>query len=258
MVGERPWIERRRVEVGRARVAYRVAGAGPPVVLLHGLGGSGRWWDRNASALAERFHVHVVDLVGFGDSRGGERIGVAAASELLVRWLDRLGLERVSLIGHSMGGRIAADCAADFPARVERLVLASAAIYPASAGRPLRVTGLLRSLRSTSPGFVPILAVDAYRAGPRTLWRAASETLVHCAEDRLTQIATPSLVVWGERDTIVPLATGEQIARLLPRSELVVIPKAGHNPMWDRPDAFNEVVARFLSAAPTSANATAP
>ena len=245
---ERPQMERRSVEVGRARVAYRVTGSGPPVVLLHGLGGSGRWWDRNVAAFARHFRVHAVDLVGFGESRGTGRVSLVAASALLVRWLDRLGLERVRLVGHSMGGRIAADIAADFPARVDRLVLVGAAIYPPVTGRPLRVTGLLRSLRSISPGFIPILAADAYRAGPGTVWRAARETLTHCADERLTQVRTPTLVVWGERDTIVPLATAERIAQLLPRSELVVIAGAGHNPMWDRPDPFNTVVVRFLSA----------
>ena len=246
---EEPRVERRWVAIGRARVAYRVAGGGPPVVLLHGLGGSGRWWDPNAAALAERCHVHAVDLVGFGESRGGERIGVADASRLLVRWLDRLGLERVSLVGHSMGGRIAADLAADFPRRVERLVLVGAAIYPPASGRPLRLTGLARAIGSMPPRFIPLLAADAYRAGPRTVWRATRATLTHAAADRLTRIAAPALVVGGERDTIVPLATGERIARLLPWAELVVIPGAGHNPMWERPDSFNRLVVDFLTGA---------
>ena len=69
----------------------------------------------------------------------------------------------------------------------------------------------------------------------------------------LGRVEAPTLVVWGEHDTVVPLATGERIARLLPQAELAVIPRAGHNPMWDRPLEFNRLVTEFLSEDPGEA-----
>src|SRR5581483_1554615 len=118
-----PRPERRRIAVGPATIAYEVAGSGPPVVLLHGLSGSSRWWRRNIGALAPHRRVYIVDLIGFGASRGQARFVLAEAAGTLMRWLDLLGLARASLVGHSMGGLIAAELAADAPDRVDRLVL---------------------------------------------------------------------------------------------------------------------------------------
>ncbi len=239
-------LERRSVTVGASRVVYRVAGAGPPVVLLHGLGGSGRWWGRNVASLAARFRVHLVDLAGFGESRGVPRVAVAEGAGLLAAWMDGIGLGRAVVVGHSMGGRIAADLAAEAPERVDRLVLVAAAIFP--AGRPrYRIVALARSLRHTSPAILPLLAADAYRAGPRAVVGAARELLGAAEEERLRRVSAPTLVVWGEHDGIVPLAIGERLARLIPRAELAVIPGAGHNPMWDRPAEFDRLVVGFLS-----------
>lgn len=245
-----PPIERHEVAIDGARVVYRVAGAGPPVVLIHGLGGSGRWWERNVPALAERFRVYVVDLAGFGESRSAGPGGLGGAVQSLLAWLDRLKLDRVALVGHSMGGRIAAELAAEAPEWVARLVLVDAPLFPPVTGPGIRlpVRGLVGSWRSTTPDFLPLLAADTLRADPRMFWRAAIELLTTDAEATLPLIQVPALLVWGERDTLVPAVIGERARRLLPRAEFVVIAQAGHNPMWERADAFNRLLLRFLSA----------
>ena len=102
--GLQPTIERRRVRLGGAWLAYEVAGAGPPVVLVHGLSGSTRWWARTIGSLAERLRVHAVDLVGFGRSRGRQRFVLGEAASCLVGWMDLLAIDRASFVGHSMGG----------------------------------------------------------------------------------------------------------------------------------------------------------
>ncbi|MBA3416015.1 MAG: alpha/beta fold hydrolase, partial [Chloroflexia bacterium] len=132
---DREW---RRIEIGGAGIAYRVVGAGPPVVLVHGLAGSGRWWERNVGPLSARFQVFVVDLPGFGGNRVGAPFALVETPALLAAWLDRLGLGRVAVVGHSMGGRVAAELAADAPERVARLVLVAAAIIPAGPDWPVR------------------------------------------------------------------------------------------------------------------------
>lgn len=241
----------RRVRVGEAQIFYQTLGAGPPLVLVHGLSGSGRWWRHNVPALAQQFQVHTVDLIGFGDSRGSQRFVLAQAAALLARWMEQLELGPVGLIGHSMGGCIAADLAASFPAQVDRLVLVDAAALPLGRNYVRHAGGLVGALRYATLNFWPVLLADAYRAGPLTLLAAAHQLLGTDISARLSDIQAPTLIVWGEYDRLVPLSLGEQLHASLPGSQLVVLPGAGHNAMWDRPAAFNRAVLEFL--APSSA-----
>ena len=247
--------DQRRAMVGGVPIYYQVAGAGPPLVLLHGLSGSGRWWVRNVGPLAERFRVHVVDLIGFGHSRGPRRFALREASDYLVRWLDQLGVDRAHLVGHSMGGFIAADLAADHPDRVDHLVLVDAAALPTERGYRGGIVRLLRTFPTLPLGFVPLLLADAARSGPVTLWRAAGEVLAADLRPKLASIQAPTLLIWGARDPLVPLAVGQQVADAL-HCPLVTIERAGHNPMWDRPIAFNQAVLEFLQG-PTTGQARA-
>jgi pimeloyl-ACP methyl ester carboxylesterase len=239
-------LERRRAKIGPATIAYGVAGIGPPVVLVHGLSGSSRWWRRNIGALTPYRRVYVVDLIGFGASRARQQFALAEASDYLVRWLDQLELERVGLVGHSMGGLIAAELAADAPDRVDRLVLVDPAALPLDAHLLTHALGLLYELRYISPSFLPVLLADALRAGPLTLWRAATALMLADLRPKLAQIRAPTLVIWGEHDALVPLAFAQQLAQYLRYEELVVIKGAGHVPMWDRPQDFNRVLTKFL------------
>jgi pimeloyl-ACP methyl ester carboxylesterase len=239
-------LQRRWVRVGPAMIAYGVAGEGIPVVLVHGLSGSSHWWRRNIGALTPYRRVYVVDLIGFGASRAGHRFALAEAAGYLLQWMDKLGLERASLVGHSMGGLIAAEMAANAPERVDRLVLVDPAALPFDTGYMAHALNLIRELRYLSPSFLPVLLADAMRAGPITLWRAASGLLLADLRPKLAQIRAPTLAIWGERDALVPLETARQLARYLRYEELVVIKGAGHVPMWDCPRAFNRVLIEFL------------
>ncbi len=240
-------MEARRVRIGQATVAYRVVGAGDPVVLVHGLAGSTRWWGGNIGALATHHQVYLVDLVGFGESRGRGRFALAEASTLLARWLDLLRQERVALVGHSMGGLIAAELAADFPDRVSKLVLVNAAALPLDRRQIRRPLNLAWTVRQTPPRYLPILVGDAARAGPLTLWRARRDLLAADIRPKLAHIQAPTLVIWCAEDRLVPLSLGEQLQRAIPQAALAVIPHAGHIPMWERPDAFNALVGTFLA-----------
>lgn len=241
-------LERRWAKIGPATIAYEVAGSGPPVVLVHGLSGSSRWWRRNIGALTPHRRVYVVDLIGFGASRAQLPFALAEAAGYLTRWLDQLELERISLVGHSMGGMIAAELAADAPERVDRLVLVDPAALPLDARRLRHALSLLRELRYLSPSFLPVLIADALRAGPLTLWRAATALMLADLRPKLALIRAPTLVIWGEHDALVPVAFAQQLAQYLRYEELVVIKGAGHVPMWDRPQEFNRVLLEFFDA----------
>jgi pimeloyl-ACP methyl ester carboxylesterase len=103
--------------------------------------------------------------------------------------------------------------------------------------------------------FLPILVSDAIQAGPLTIWRAAHELLTSDISDRLNRIQAPTLVIWGQNDWLVPLQIGVQIYDHLDDAHFVILPRAGHNPMWDRPDAFNQVLDDFLHDRPLEVGA---
>jgi pimeloyl-ACP methyl ester carboxylesterase len=237
-----------RAQVGPVQIYYRVIGRGEPLVLLHGLCGSGRWWSRNIDALARHFCVYVVDLVGFGASRKRQRFVLRGAAGSIGEWLEQIGIRQAAVVGHSMGGHIAADLAAEFPERVERLVLVDPVVLPLEQNYAQHTIGMLREARQTQLSFVPVLLSDALRAGPRTIWQAANELLETDLRPKLASITAPTLVIWGENDALVPLRFGEQLSRYLRYDDLVVIKGAGHNPMWDRPDTFNQVLTEFLQS----------
>lgn len=244
-------IEQRQAQVGLANIAYKVAGSGPPIVLIHGLAGSSRWWERNVLQLAEQFTVYVVDLIGFGSSSATHAFVLKDAAAYLAAWMDRLGLDQVSVIGHSMGGVIAADLAAEYPSRIDRLVLVAAAVFVAEQNPLLHAFGVVQEFLYKRPQFLPILVGDAFQAGAPTLARAVVELLTTDITPKLRRIQSPTLVVWGERDTITPVDAGRRLCSHLPNGRLAVIERAGHNPMWEYPAAFNTLITNYITQ-PTS------
>jgi pimeloyl-ACP methyl ester carboxylesterase len=238
-------VERAYVEVGSGTIYAEISGAGRPLILIHGLGGSSRCWARNVPTLARSCRVHVIDLLGFGRSRG-QRFVLCEAAGLLVRWMDQLGLGRACVVGHSMGGFIAACLAAHFPERVERLGLVAAAALPVERLSPHHAWCILRRLPHLPLMLLPVLGTDALRAGPVTLFKALRELLSTDIRLDLAGIGAPTLIIWGEYDATLPLAVGRQLHRHLPQAAFLVLPGAGHFPMWDRPTAFNEAVMQFL------------
>lgn len=240
-----PQRQHRVVHIGSAAIHSQIVGAGPPLVLVHGMSGSARWWGKNVGALAQHFELHIVDLIGFGKSRG-HRFVLSEAASHLHTWMVRLGIERASLVGHSMGGFIAAEMAVHHPESVDRLVLVNAAALPFDYGHLQHAVGLARALPRLPMGFLTVLATDGYRAGPLTLWNAGRQLLRTDIRHQLAAIEAPTLLIWGERDSVVPLGIGRRLAEVIPGARLAVIEKAGHVPMWERPEAFNSVLIEFL------------
>lgn len=244
----KPRYTRTRVDGFRLHAVHR--GQGPPVILLHGLSGSHRWWRFTVPALEDRFEVHVPEMIGFGGSRGADRQPtIPEMAELMVRWLDAAGIERTAFVGHSMGAQVGVHLAARWPERIDRLVLTSAAGVPRSLS-PLQAARLAADLAWPRawgrPRFLPTIAADAARAGPRTLLAAIARVLEDDIRPLLGRVEAPTLLIWGENDPITPLRDGELMARQLPHARLVVLKNAAHNPMADRPGRFNAELLRFL------------
>ena len=243
--------ESRMTRVGEYEIHSLEFGEGPQeVVLLHGLSGSARWWHRNVPALAERYRVLVPELVGFGSTPTADRLpSMAEAADLLDGWIRAVGLGRVHLIGHSMGGQISLHFAARHPERLDRLVLVDAAGIPRARNpRALLRFGLelVPLWRWGDPVFLPTMVRDALTAGPRTVAGAIAHILRDDVRPLLPRVTTPTLVIWGERDNLVPLVDSWTIRQGIGGAELAVLRGAGHNPMVDRPGDFNRLVFRFL------------
>lgn len=234
--------------------AIEIGDADQVLVLVHGLAGSGRWWSRNVEAFSTKWRVIVPDLIGFGRSvTRAPQPEPARVARLLLDWATEIGIENFSLVGHSMGGQLCVHLTAAAPDRVDRLVLVDAAGIPRDLD-PRAITRFAAEIapiwRWGDPRFLPTIAGDALTAGPRTLISAIRHILVDDIRPLLPKIPVPTLIIWGERDRLVPLADAVELRQSLPDARLVVLRGAAHNPMVDRPAAFNRLVLEFLDGEP--------
>lgn len=238
----------RQARVGGHPIRYKVAGEGEPVVLVHGLSGSTRWWARNVPTLAERYRVHLVDLPGFGAMRRLSRqFALVEAAAWLSAWMEAVGLGPAHMVGHSMGGYVCLRLAASRPEAVHRLVLVAPAGVPTGRSMLGYLVPLLGAARHATPSFLPVLIRDALRMGPVTLWRAARDLLAEDVQEDLRSIEVPTLLVWGKKDPLVPPAIGNLLRAEIPNSRLLVLEKAAHVPMFDRSEEFDEALLAFLA-----------
>jgi pimeloyl-ACP methyl ester carboxylesterase len=232
----------------RTPIRYRQIGErdGDPVVLVHGLAGSSRWWDPVARALATRHRVYLVDLPGFGEWRP-RRFILREAPAALARWMAHAGVPAAHVVGHSMGGLVAARLAAAWPERVHRLVLVAPAGVPSGRGMLHHVAPLVAAVSTAPARFLPTLVADAARAGPLTTLRAARDLLADDVRRDLHAIAAPTLVVLGDRDRLVPPALGAVFAHELRDARLLVLEDTGHVPMAERPRELGGAMLEFLA-----------
>jgi pimeloyl-ACP methyl ester carboxylesterase len=232
-------VELRELEVDGRQVRYRLVGEGPPVVLVHGLSGSWRWWSPVCEPLADRHRLYLVDL-----PRLGRRLYAAALAGWLTRWLEAAGLESVDLVGHSLGGLVAAELAADRPERVHRLALVAPAGIPCGRGTAHRTVRLLETLYHVRKHMATVVG-DALRTGPLAIMRGAVFVSARDLRGVLASVRAPSLLVWGERDRLTPTRIAEEWQGALPGSRLVLLP-CGHVPMWEAPDELAAALLAFL------------
>lgn len=231
---------------------YR-AGSGTPVVLIHGLSGSRAWWRRNIDVLATNHTVAAVDLVGFGRNRrffGSSPLPLAFedVAALLGRWIDDSFSEPVHLVGHSMGGHIAIHLAAARPDVVRSLTLVNSTGQPFEIDPMSHLRNVLQPLPRGVLSFSRVLVWDFLRAGPTSVAVATARLLTNDARRYVEQIRVPTLLVWGDRDPLVPDRYAESLRSQLSDADLIILPRAGHVAMWDNADAFNERVLEFFRA----------
>lgn len=199
------------------------------VVLVHGLAGSARWWRK----LEPHVDARAIDLPRFGR---GFRPHDAAA------WLAAELDGPAVLVGHSLGGLVCATVASDRPDLVRALVLVAPAGAPGRS-RVAHATGLARTLATLTPAVFLTVTGDALRAGPEAL---ALGALYATGTEFDGEVAAPTLLLWGERDRLLPLTLAASWQAAIPHAELRVLPGAGHAPMLEAPSTFADALLEFL------------
>ena len=275
-------MELQEVVLHGNRLGFRTGGEGPAIVLIHGMAGSSETWAPLLPVLGASARVVAPDMPGHGSSakpRGDYSLGALASGirDLMIV----LGVDRATIVGHSLGGGVAMQFAYQFPERCERLVLVS------SGGLGRQVSGLLRAL--SAPGAEYVLALGCSprvrnagvavggwlsRVGVRPtpalgeIWRSYSSlsdretrtAFLHTlrsvvdvggqrvsAKDRLYLAAeVPTLIVWGDRDPLIPVAHGHEAHAAMPGSRLEIFSGSGHFPHRDAPDRFAALLADFI------------
>jgi pimeloyl-ACP methyl ester carboxylesterase len=233
------------------RLHYQVSGPldAPPLVLLHGIGGNVNWWQHNFPAFNRHFRTYALDLPGFGFSwRLKRAFSIDEGAGYLRDWLDFLGLDRINLLGHSMGGHIAARFAARHPGRVNRLVLA------APSGLWVTAWERLKWLREMPKVSVPLdqtlsIATGTMRTDLLTLCVSLKAIISdRGAADALAQLTVPTLLLWGGSDGVLPPALGERALQLLQKApaRLQYVERGTHNMMYDQAEQFNRKTLGFL------------
>jgi pimeloyl-ACP methyl ester carboxylesterase len=265
------------------RAVYRVAGSGPNIVLIHGMINSSRHWEQVAMRLAGSYRVIAPDLIGHGDAatpRGDYSLGAHAAS--IRDLLTTIGVERATIVGHSLGGGVAMQFFYQFPQRTERLALISSgglgddvspllrgAALPGSAAllrlatRPQVVGGLaaagarLRArgnstgiyLQAVARALGPLQEPGSRRAFLQTL-RSVIDVQGQrvSARDRLYLLGEmPTLIAWGERDRTIPLKHGLEAQQSIPNCRFETLPRAAHFPNLEDPEGLAEVLDSFMA-----------
>ena len=259
-------MKARTVETRKgARCRVLEAGSGMPVVFFHGAGGllaDNPFLDK----LAARYHVFAPELPGYGESTGEELLE-DMLDFTLHGWdvVDALGLTRPHLVGHSMGGMIAAEMAAVAPHDLDRLALVAAAglwieehpIPDIFALLPGQLVELLfrdpdkgQALLTGGVDFSDMEAFKAFYLGQQRRLAMAGKILFPIpnrrVSKRLYRVTAQTLVLWGEADRLIVPAYAQRWARLIPGAQVQMIPDAGHMLPYEQPQAFVDALARFL------------
>lgn len=272
-VGLERWrsnLEEKRVKVGDFEIAYLEGGQGPTTLLIHGFGGDKEHWTRFARQLTDRYHVIAVDLPGFGESSRieGQSYGPKEQAERLDQLRAILGVEKMHVLGNSMGGMIAGVYAHQHQDRVLSLTLIDSggirSPEPSELSRELaqgRNPLLVQSREDMDRlldfsfhkrPFIPTLVIDRLyeTTAPYQEWNSrifkeiqASGTAV---EDALPDLRMPVLVIWGENDRVIHVSSTKTVQKVKPDAVIKVIPECGHAPMIEKVDETAEVVLEFF------------
>ncbi len=243
------------IPVDGSRIRCWRAGAGPALVLLHGLLGYSFSWRHAIPILAAEFEVFAPDLpgAGFSELSGYLDCRLSAAGDRLRGFLDACGIKSCDLVGSSYGGATAVIFAANVPARIRHLVLVSPANPWSRIARKRRMYGDPRRISSeTLRGYARPLArqgIFEHAVKIARTWRADMQEF-QAALPRMKSM--PTLLIWGSKDRVVDLASAAMLQQNLPNSQVRVMDGVGHLPYEESPEEFCSIVHEFLASTATA------
>jgi len=262
------------IDVDGLKVYYKETGpqGAPALLLLHGFGSSLQAWDDWSLKLEQKYRLIRLDLPGFGLTGASPANDYSEEKDLaiLTHFVDKLGLEKFSVVGHSMGGKMAWSLAASQPERVQALVLMAPDGFPETKDigtKPYEVPAIMGLIKyvlpkylvqkSIEPAFVQADALndalvnryfDMLRApGVRgAILERSNQTIYTDPVPRLKAIKAPTLLIWGEQDQMIPSTNAQSYANVLSNSTTVLVPKLGHLLQEEQPEKGLAVVMQFL------------
>lgn len=232
-----------------SRVSINSSSTNPPLILVHGLGVSSRYMIPLAERLASHFKVYAPDLPGFGRNDQPRRtLNLIELADALAAWMRACELDGASVLANSIGCQIVAELAIRHAELVERIILVSPTVDQRARRVFPQFFRLLLDI-PREPVLLPFIAlVDYLQAGLGRVAQTFGYALQDRVEEKLPHIGQPTLVVRGERDPIVSQGWAEEVARLLPKSRLVIIPGAAHGVNYNSPEQLARITLDFLKA----------
>lgn len=269
------------ITVDDLSIRYWSAGRGPSsVILLHGLGGYVENWQKNVACLAQNHRVVALDLPGFGRSDKPDiQYSIPYWTAFVQKFMRALKIDRAVLLGASMGGAIALQFALRYPQQVERLILSASAglgkevaLFLKILSLPILGEWLSRPSRNGSEQFWKEMVFDRVKITPTLIDKDYEVSAIPGAQQsflralrslvniqglrkeeidpilgRLEEIQTPTLILWGAQDRVLPVACAQNAVKRFPNARLHVFDPCGHLPNYERADEFNTLVADFLT-----------
>lgn len=231
-------IESLKVKVGDHHVHFRRAGHGPVVLLLHGGANDSSDWTETMATFSKDYRLYAPDLVGYGLSeRKDAGYSLSDFTEAILAWMRMLDLDRVSMVGHSLGGRVCLEIALNHPDMVRKLILIDTAGFS-------RLTRLGNFLGMAAWGVRRVLKRP--QPYPRILMENGAYGHWMCLE-RLPELRIPTLLVWSHIDPYYPVAGAIRASELIPQVRLEVFSGYGHAPHRAEKDHFHALLREFLS-----------
>jgi len=249
---------------------YEVAGSGPPVILIHGWTQAWNTWRSTFETFQQQYRMYAPDLWGFGESeKRRESFAVRDFIELIPQFMDRLGIARAAIMGHSMGGTTALGVALKYPELVKKVAVVGSPIDGRSLSLFLKLAGMPMVARLMLMGegapllrtFIRLWSPFVSRPRPNLFYTmtiqnakftvesffSSIDSLYHTdLRSQLHHLTLPAMGIYGARDVIVNPNQIQLFAQYIPHGETVLIRKAGHFPMWDTPSEFNAAFQRFM------------
>ncbi|MGG0846408.1 alpha/beta fold hydrolase [Peribacillus simplex] len=258
------------VQVEDLSIHYQIEGNGEPLVLLHGMSNNSQSWIEQIHDLKEHFTVIAWDAPGYGKSSdpAEEFRNFKEFARILNGMLDQLKLEKIHLLGHSMGAAIAIEFCSLYPNKINKLILAdstrgAAALTPEE--NEMKLKNRLFSIENLSPGEIAEKRIQALLSSYASEkvhkrvkeimtqvrpagYRSVAYSLYHLNQmNLLSHIDVPVLIICGELDTVTPIKESEAIHEKLMNSQLVIIPEGGHLCYQENPEKFNSSILEFLN-----------